>query len=74
MTRLEYKSDLQLESASHSPLTLSIRMMTHLDEESDEVMFTDCADVPYQIALSDNKNFELENTFGKRIALDIRNN
>ena len=65
VTRLEFKRDLQVETATHTPITLSIRMMTHLDDESDEVMFTDCADVPFEITLSDNKNFEVENRYGK---------
>lgn len=70
VTRLEFKSGLQVETATHTPATLSVRMMTHLDKDDDEdVMLTDCADVPFQIVLSDNKNFEVENTFGKRSSL-----
>ena len=66
VTRIEFKRGLQLETATHTPITLAIRMLTFLDDESDETMFTDCADVPYHIALSDTKNFEVEGTSGER--------
>ena len=66
VTRIEFKRGLQLETATHTPITLALRMLTFLDDESDETMFTDCADVPYHIALSDNKNFEVEGTSGER--------
>ena len=66
VTRIEFKRGLQLESATHTPITLALRMLTFLDDESDETMFTDCADVPYHIALSDTKNFQVEGTSGER--------
>lgn len=66
VTRIEFKRGLQLETATHTPITLAVRMLTFLDDESDETMFTDCADVPYHIALSDTKNFEVEGTSGER--------
>ena len=64
--RLEFKRGTQLETATHTPITLAVRMLTFLNDEADETMFTDCADVPYNIALSDTKNFAVEGTSGKR--------
>ena len=63
--RIEFRRGLQLETATHTPLTLAIRMLTFLDDEADETMFTDCADVPYDIALSDTKHFQVESISGE---------
>ena len=40
-------------------------MTTFLPEEGEEVMFTNCADVPYEIKLSDEENFEVINRSSK---------
>ncbi len=35
-------------------------MFAILPETDEEVMFTDCSDIPYEVTLSDNVNFEVE--------------
>ena len=55
---LEFK-EAYLETSTVTPMTLALKMFTFLDGEDEPVMFTDCADVPYNVELSDNKNFEL---------------
>ena len=40
-------------------------MTTFLPEEGQEIMFTNCADVPYEIKLSDEENFEVINRSSK---------
>lgn len=61
VTQLEFK-DSHLEVSTTSPLTLALRMFTFLKDDEEPVMFTDCADVPFKIALSDNKNYQVETT------------
>lgn len=63
VTHLEFKEG-HLETATHTPLTLALKMKTFLQEDDEPVLFSDCADVPYKIILSDNKNFEVDATHG----------
>ena len=44
---------------------MHLKMTTFLPEEGEEVMFTNCADVPYEIKLSDEENFEVINRSSK---------
>ncbi len=59
---LSFKQGMHLETVPGAPLALGLRMTTVLEDsgDADPVLFTDCADVPYKVALSDNKNFELD--------------
>ncbi len=59
VTEMHFKEGIHLETALGTPLTLGLRMLTTLAADADPVLFTDCADVPYMVALSDNRNFEL---------------
>ena len=64
VTHLEFKEGHH-ETSTNTPLTLALRMKTFLNEDDEPVLFSDCADVPYKILLSDNKNFEVEETNSK---------
>jgi len=46
-------------------IQLNLKMTTFLPEEGQEIMFTNCADVPYEIKLSDEENFEVINRSNK---------
>ena len=43
-------------------------MYAILPDTDEEVMFTDCSDIPYEVTLSDNVNFEVEGRARKFIA------
>ena len=40
---------------------MNLKMTTFLPEDGEEVMYTSCSDVPYEIELSDTENFEVIN-------------
>ena len=54
-----------VEVATNSPHNIAIQMFAILPDSDEEVMFTDCADIPYEITLSDNINFEVESRIGE---------
>lgn len=49
-----------VEIATHTPQTMALQMYAILPDTDEEVMFTDCSDIPYEVTLSDNVNFEVE--------------
>jgi len=51
----------EIEHTTDSLIQMHLKMTTFLPEEGEEVMFTNCADVPYEIKLSDEENFEVIN-------------
>lgn len=65
VTHMNFKPGMTVETATHTPITLAIQMKTFLEENDDPIMFTDCAEVPYQVTLSDNKNFEVVERYRK---------
>ena len=58
-------SDKDHEHVAGSTFSLYMKMTTFLPEEGEEVMFTSCTDVPYEIKLSDEENFEVINRSSK---------
>lgn len=73
VTHLELKQGSHVETSENVPMTIGVRMKTFIDgadggaADEDPVMFTDCADVPYKVVLSDNKNFELKEKAGEEL-------
>ena len=66
MSQLQIKEGTHVETSVKTPLTIALQMKTFLRPEDDEaVMFTDCADVPYTVTFSDNKNFQVEERYGE---------
>ena len=55
----------EIEHTTDSLIQMHLKMTTFLPEEGEEVMFTNCADVPYEIKLSDEENFEVINRSSK---------
>jgi len=43
----------------------SLKFFAILPESDEEVMFSDCSDIPYDISLSDNENFEVTSRSGR---------
>jgi hypothetical protein len=39
---------------------MALQIFAILPNSDEEVMFSDCADIPYEVTLSDNVNFEVE--------------
>ena len=52
-------------------IQLNLKMTTFLPEEGQEIMFTNCADVPYEIKLSDEENFEVINRSSKCLQIIV---
>ena len=65
VTHLKFKAN-QLEGSVDTAMTLGIKMLTFINEDDEPIMFSDCADVPFKITLSDTKNFAIEEYFSKR--------
>jgi hypothetical protein len=63
-THLELKQSY-VETSTDTPITMALNLKTFLPEGQDPVMFTDCADVPFKIVLSDNQNFEVGSVFAR---------
>ncbi len=53
-------------------IQLNLKMTTFLPEEGQEIMFTNCADVPYEIKLSDEENFEVINRSSKCLQFNFK--
>ena len=69
--RIEFV-EKESEHVTGSLVPMHLKMTTFLPEEGEEVMFTSCSDVPYEIKLSDEENFEVINRssrFNKHIVL-----
>ena len=62
--RIEF-AEKEHEVATDSIIQLHLKMTTFLPVEGQEVMFTSCSDVPYEIKLSDEENFEVINRSSK---------
>ena len=52
-------SDKDHEYTAGSTFSMYMKMTTFLPEEGEEIMYTSCADIPYEIELSDTENFEV---------------
>jgi hypothetical protein len=52
--------EISVEVATHSPHSVPLQMFAILPDTDEEVMFSDCADIPFEVTLSDNINFEVE--------------
>ena len=52
-------SDKDHEHVAGSVFSLYLKMTTFLPEEGEEIMYTSCSDIPYEIELSDTENFEV---------------
>jgi nuclear pore complex protein Nup210 len=48
-----------VEFATGTPHTMALQMFAILPDSDEEILFTDCADIPYEVTLSDNINFEV---------------
>ena len=53
-------SDKDHEHVAGSEFSLYLKMTTFLPEEGEEIMYTSCSDIPYEIELSDTENFEVK--------------
>jgi len=53
------------EIATRSPHFVYLQFYAILPKTDEEVLFSDCADFPYDITLSDNENFEVKSRSGK---------
>ena len=62
--RIEFV-EKESEHVTGSLVPMHLKMTTFLPEEGEEVMFTSCTDVPYEIKLSDEENFEVINRSSK---------
>ena len=55
------------EHTAGSIFQMNLKMTTFLPDDGEEIMYTQCSDVPYEIKLSDNENFEVINRSSKYI-------
>ena len=44
---------------------MALQIFAILPNSDEEVLFSDCADIPYEVTLSDNINFEVESRASK---------
>jgi len=58
--RLEFTNQ-DHEYQAGNTVQIKLKMTTFLPEDGEEIMYTSCADVPYEIELSDKENFEIIN-------------
>ena len=54
-------ADSDYERIAGTQFPMHIKMTTFLPEDGEEIMYTSCSDVPYEIELSDTENFEIIN-------------
>ena len=62
-------SDKDHEHVAGSTFSMYMKMTTFLPEEGEEIMYTSCADIPYEIELSDTENFEVTERSSKFLIL-----
>ena len=62
-------SDKDHEHVAGSTFSLYMKMTTFLPEEGEEIMYTSCSDIPYEIELSDTENFEITERSSELILL-----
>ena len=55
----------QKELTTEGLLYVQVQMTTLLPDTADEVIFSDCSKVPYDIKLSDEVNFKMVNRAGE---------
>merc|ERR1719228_1154504 len=61
-TDLEFKEDIAVEGAVGQTIQVPIRALGEHPDTKDSVMFTDCADIPLDIKLSNKDDFQVEGT------------
>ena len=50
---------------------MHLKMTTFLPEDGEEIMYSSCSEVPYEIELSDPENFEVINRSSKILFYNV---